>query len=249
MELLVVIAIIGILMSLLLPSLHQAREKAKTALCLSNIRQVSLVAQNFMSSHDSKLPAVSGIGNRWDSDASNDVPSENPSGLEGHAQIMLFAQGLETSAGAEKLEGFLCPSTRQPFQNLENSDLRQISYMFNINALKAGAGGERRVMSNAIKTMGNTKNSNSPSDVIMFSEGDNVIGYVGQYTMIEETNEPWYGPLQHFAVRWHYRLDHYATRGTMTLNNVYYDGHAKTLPRWTNISEMTSTQWSYFNYD
>jgi prepilin-type N-terminal cleavage/methylation domain-containing protein/prepilin-type processing-associated H-X9-DG protein len=40
-ELLVVIAIVGLLMSVLLPSLHRAREMAKESLCKSNLRQLS----------------------------------------------------------------------------------------------------------------------------------------------------------------------------------------------------------------
>lgn len=41
-ELLVVVGILGILVSILLPSLSKAREKGKAAVCVSNLRQVGL---------------------------------------------------------------------------------------------------------------------------------------------------------------------------------------------------------------
>jgi len=51
-ELLVVIAIIAILAALLFPVFAQAREKARQATCLSNIRQIALAALMYASDYD-----------------------------------------------------------------------------------------------------------------------------------------------------------------------------------------------------
>lgn len=48
-ELLVVIAIIALLVSILLPSLNQAKKLAKMAVCMSNLRSVSLAANLYCS--------------------------------------------------------------------------------------------------------------------------------------------------------------------------------------------------------
>lgn len=55
-ELLVVIAIIGILASLLLPALSLARESARSALCKSNLKQITLAAVNYGNDFDDKIP-------------------------------------------------------------------------------------------------------------------------------------------------------------------------------------------------
>jgi prepilin-type N-terminal cleavage/methylation domain-containing protein len=56
MELLVVISIIGILSSLLLPSLKNAREAAKASLCVNNEKQIGLGFFMFLDENDKCLP-------------------------------------------------------------------------------------------------------------------------------------------------------------------------------------------------
>nr|WP_052607331.1 prepilin-type N-terminal cleavage/methylation domain-containing protein [Lentisphaera araneosa] len=51
-ELLVVVAIIGILASLLLPTLGKARERGKSAVCLSNLKQVGVATFMYVMDND-----------------------------------------------------------------------------------------------------------------------------------------------------------------------------------------------------
>src|SRR5438552_549627 len=54
-ELLVVIAIIAILAAILFPVFAQAREKARTAMCLSNLKQIGLGMMMYAQDYDEQL--------------------------------------------------------------------------------------------------------------------------------------------------------------------------------------------------
>jgi prepilin-type N-terminal cleavage/methylation domain-containing protein len=65
-ELLVVIAIIAILAAILFPVFAQAREKARSAACLSNQQQIGTAVQMYVQDYDEHLPNACSWGRAWD---------------------------------------------------------------------------------------------------------------------------------------------------------------------------------------
>jgi len=57
-ELLVALAIIGVLVSMLLPAIQQARERARMAVCVSNLKQIGLALANYESTHRVLPPSI-----------------------------------------------------------------------------------------------------------------------------------------------------------------------------------------------
>ena len=137
-ELLVVVAIIGILASMLLPSLSKARKSAQAALCVSNQKQIGIGLMSYVDTSDGFLPYSMNM------DASV-APNVNPA----PAGSLPTCEILFVEAG-EEIDLFVCPldPTPEDFmfwfsgdrQYFVDDDARS-SYMFNERAAWAYAKG------------------------------------------------------------------------------------------------------------
>src|SRR4051812_29089001 len=87
-ELLVVIAIIAILAAILFPVFAQAREKARQASCLSNMKQIAIGLIMYASDYDSQYP---------------------PSQLGSGADLVSWPQMMQPYIKNEQV--FVCPSS------------------------------------------------------------------------------------------------------------------------------------------
>lgn len=98
-ELLVVIAIIGILMSMLIPSLSKAKAVTRQAVCLSNSQQISKATHAYMVEENRFGPvdSIDGNGIHW---FNNLIPAYLPEGeIDGGAsKVNECPDGLELTA-------------------------------------------------------------------------------------------------------------------------------------------------------
>ncbi len=105
-ELLVVIAIISILAAMLLPALSRAREQARRASCMSQVRNLALMAQFYMADWDDHVPGGrywSG-GNSWSAGAHLRLLSVMP----------YYGQPASHFSVSPDFRGLSCPSHNPP---------------------------------------------------------------------------------------------------------------------------------------
>ncbi len=114
-ELLVVIAIIAILAAILFPVFAKAREKARTASCQSNLKQMGLALLMYAQDYDQALPASYQTfdGNTWP----------------------LIRWGAVTYPYIKNAQVFVCPSDDTAFADNGNGSVGPISYAVNVNLM------------------------------------------------------------------------------------------------------------------
>jgi len=110
-ELLVVIAIISILAAILFPVFARARENARRASCLSNLKQMGLATMQYIQDYDEKMPP-----------AYMATTQPTPDGLSWNANYWYWPQMLYPYHKSTQV--FLCPSSRVG----DNGTPRQLNY-------------------------------------------------------------------------------------------------------------------------
>jgi len=132
-ELLVVIAIIAILAAILFPVFAKAREKARTASCQSNLKQMGLGLLMYAQDYDQALPA----SYQW---------------LDGVNAWPLIRWGAVTYPYIKNAQVFVCPSDDTPYPDNGVSSIGPISYGVNPNLMP----GVRGTFDVSITTITNT---------------------------------------------------------------------------------------------
>lgn len=157
-ELLVVVAIIALLISILLPSLSQAREQARRAVCASNLRSISQAMVTYANDNNDAVPAhrgsepsyvmINAFGSQWHLGEliGPYMGGEPPQRINGLITEETYRYWREAGGG----EMFFCPSTGNirregeawsyPSEYGAFMDYAQIWHFYPISARVYGAG-------------------------------------------------------------------------------------------------------------
>lgn len=144
-ELLVVVAILGILASLLLPSLARAKSKGRQTFCLNNLRQINLATALYADDFDDSLPynlgaseikrmLARGQNYNWASSVLNWEPDPDNTN-----EVLNTKAALGSYVGGSA-RVFRCPSDRALSEVQRKAGWSQRSRSLSLNAMVGDAG-------------------------------------------------------------------------------------------------------------
>ncbi len=102
-ELLVVVAIIGLLLSILMPSLRRARDQAKQVKCQASLRQIGVAFEAYASNHRSWYPSWS-AWHVWG------FFGTEADGTNGDSEGPAWTERLKDDGSLPSIEIYTCPS-------------------------------------------------------------------------------------------------------------------------------------------
>jgi prepilin-type N-terminal cleavage/methylation domain-containing protein/prepilin-type processing-associated H-X9-DG protein len=140
-ELLVVVAIIGIMAAILFPVFARARENARRASCLSNLKQIGLAVMQYTQDYDERYPLPlwlpNGLADRSVVASQSPLVSGTPAATFGDTGTLTWMDF--TFPYTKSLQVFICPSWVNPHPT---SWINPASYGYNafISGWKSGTG-------------------------------------------------------------------------------------------------------------
>ena len=222
-ELLVVIAIITILAAILFPVFAQAREKARQATCVSNLKQIGLGVMMYTDDYDETYPPSYGD---WLGDFSGFVEPYIKSGV------------LTNAANKNgKRTMFQCPSSPVNLGGTTNNDVYRYKnsiYCGNVDVMPV-------ILTNSNYQEGSIKTTGSltkPADIYLLMDGGNCGGYMRANQLGQGGDVNWarylpgYGDATGVACPDSismYKKDFNSGRHNGMVNVTFADGHVKSL--------------------
>ena len=224
-ELLVVIAIISLLVSILLPSLTKAKEMARSAVCMSNLRRLVLAWHMYATEESGQLP--------WES-SSNATPAYHT-----YIECMVpYLDGEAQKNADEPLPGMLCPSATSWSQEVTD---RWWTAQYAINYSAACSYLWEGTPSSGVWKQGSIpygpwtmEDQRAPGEIYAFmdSPGGGIRGCGGAHNYMFRWNPFFY----HTPSQWYTEamspFRHYPDGRVGTgLNAAYFDSHVEWVPR------------------
>jgi type II secretory pathway pseudopilin PulG len=225
--LLVVIAIIALLVSILLPSLKNARELARTTVCQTNMRTVQMTLHMYVSEFDGHVPALRCWGDKFPG-ASDNVLQVNYGTAFMQLQAWDRGQPDVEPKRDDKAPWALCPSDRNSSHVMGRGNAQAVSYTQNRTVWRSNQpempGEPGHIEDGQAFPLSRIRPDSGPqrtSEILMFAESDRddavgVMGFGGE-KRAQSTPEG-------VSIRWGYLFRH---RGDKGGNVVFLDAHSE----------------------